>query len=601
MIHPAIKSLLIVAFLHSLSIAQDRVHYTIDLSDPAHHLIQVTMEIPAGRHSHVLQLPVWNALYQIRDFSQHIDWIRAEDLGGHPLALKELNASRWLLDGTENGARIIYLIFANDPDPYGTQLNSHHAFLNLAEILIYAEDARSSALGVKFQNAPAHWKIATSLPANGSVFAAQNYDQLVDSPFEIGEFAERDFSANCGKYRVILDLNRVHRTSAEQESILGKLLPSIRKIVSAETAWMNDCPFHDYVFIYHSSDTAEGGGMEHAYSTAITLLEKAFTDNLGTFESTTAHEFFHLWNVKRIRPRTLEPVDYTRENYTRALWFSEGVDSTVAEYILLRAGLIDERLFFNHLAQEMTELEKRPARLTQSAEESSLDAWLEKYAFYRLPERSISYYNKGQLLGVLLDLALRAATDDHASLRELFHWMNERYAKQGKLFDDSAGVQGAAETISGHSFADFFRDYVSGTVEIPWDRFFSRVGLRVASTEVAIGDPGFEATVNFDQTPTVAEVRPGSEADRAGLKVGDAVLEINGETAGRDFERELENLAPGAILRLLVGHEGVKRQLQWSLGSRKLRILQFQDVPHITAEQKAHRHEWLFGDAEPRR
>src|SRR5438876_542011 len=211
-------------------------------------------------------------------------------------------------------------------------------------------------------------------------------------------------------------------------------------MVASAAQWMNDCPFQDYLFIYHTSDSSDGG-MEHAFGTAINLPVSDFEKDLGPFIAITTHEFFHLWNVKRIRPQSLEPIDYTKENYTPALWFSEGADSTVGEYIRLRAGVLDERHYLDHLSQAITELENRPAHLTQSVEQSSIDAWLEKYPYYGLPERSISYYNKGELLGVMLDLTMRDASHDQSSLRELFGWMNQHYAKQGKFFADSEGVR----------------------------------------------------------------------------------------------------------------------------------------------------------------
>ena len=147
--------------------------------------------------------------------------------------------------------------------------------------------------------------------------------------------------------------------------------------------------------------------MEHAYSTAIDVNAQVLAQNPLSFPEVTAHEFFHLWNVKRIRPQSLEPIDYTKENYTTALWFSEGVTSTVQDYILLRAGMLDERQYLDRLSSEITTLERRPAHLTQSAEEASLDAWFEKYPSYRPPQRSISYYNKGGVPGVMLDLQVR--------------------------------------------------------------------------------------------------------------------------------------------------------------------------------------------------
>ncbi|MCU1271684.1 MAG: peptidase [Acidobacteriaceae bacterium] len=570
------------------SFGADHIHYIVSLAHPEKHLILVTVEIPPGQNTRELQLPVWNALYQVRDFSQYMNWIRA-DSGGNALVLTQLNKSRWKTTGTENGARVQYELFADNPGPYGAQSNSHHAFFNLAEILCYIEGERGSPANVEFRDVPGGWKIATPLPQQGTGFSAINYDQLVDSPIEIGTFDERDFSAACGKYRVVVD-------AVDAQAILNKIIPPIQRIVSAETSWMNDCPFHSYLFIYHFAESSGGGGMEHAYSTAISLPRQDLAERFDQFLSTTAHEFFHLWNVKRIRPQSLEPVDYTKENYTPALWFSEGVDSTVAEYILVRAGLLDEQHYLNHLGQEITELENRPAHLTQSAEHSSLDAWLEKYPHYNLPSRSISYYNKGELLGVLLDLKMRDATDDRLSLQDLFRWMNDHYAKQGKFFPDSEGVRQAAENLSHANFSEFLRKYVSGVDEVPWDIFFSRVGVRVSSTEVTFADSGFQAAQAFDQPPTVVQIEPDSEADNAGLKPGDVIMQINRQRAGHDFETTIAGLGPGASLRLGVLRDGVQKDFQWTLGSHKQKVFRLEDVRDITAQQKSRRAAWLFGD-----
>jgi predicted metalloprotease with PDZ domain len=591
--HLAALATSVVIICGQAALAADRIHYIVSLTNPEKHLVQVTIEIPPGQNERELQLPVWNALYQVRDFSQYMNWIRAENVTGNALSLRQLNKSRWTIAGAENGARVQYEMFSDNPGPYGAELNSHHAFFNLAEILCYIEGERGNSVEVEFRGVPSGWKIATPLPQQGNGFSANNYDQLVDSPVEIGTFDERDFSTVCGQYRVIVDADGV-------QAILNKIVTPIRRIVSAESSWINDCPFPSYLFIYHFAESPGGGGMEHAYSTAITLPMDDLGEGFDRFVGTTAHEFFHLWNVKRIRPQSLEPVDYTKENYTPALWFNEGVDSTAAEYILVRAGLLDGQHYFSHLGQQITELENRPAHLTQSAEQSSVDAWLEKYPYYNLPARSISYYNKGELLGVLLDLKMREATDDKVSLQDLFRWMNERYAKQGKFFPDSEGVRQAAETLSHASLSEFFQKYVSGVDEVPWDTFFSRVGLRVTSTEVMFGDPGFQAAQEFDQPPTVVQVESDSEADRGGLKPGDVILQINRQRAGRDFETKITELGPGASLRLRVLHNGVQHDFQWILGSRKQKVFRLQDLSDITAQQKSRRAAWLFGDDAPK-
>lgn len=522
-------------------LASAEVRYVIALISPERHLVQVTMEIPPGAHSHELQLPVWNALYQVRDFSQYMNWIKAENVSDQPLPLVELNKSRWRIDGADRGARIVYEMFSNDPGSYGAQLNPHHAFFNLAEILLYAADLRNEPASVEIANVPREWKVATPLSPAGQAYSAPNYDRLVDSPVEIGTFEEQDFEAACGKYRVVLDREDEQGGGTKSDAILASMIPPLKLIVSTASAWMNDCPLQSYMFIYLASE-GPGGGMEHAYSTAITLPPKDFDPVSDRLLSFTSHEFFHLWNVKRIRPRSLEPVDYTKENYTTALWFSEGVDSTVGEYVRLRAHLLDEQHYLNHLSEEITDLESRPAHLTQSVEQSSIDAWLEKYPYYGLPERSISYYNKGELLGVLLDLAMRDASKDRECLRELFRWMNEHYAKQGKFFADSAAIREAAETISHANLRDFFDKYVAGTEEIPWDKFFARVGLHVARTDVAT--------------------------------------------------------APGEILHLSIARAAEEQDLEWRLGSRKQTVFLLRDLPNVTPQQRDRRAAWLFGEGE---
>src|SRR5438270_3072197 len=181
------------------------VRYVISLADPQRHLVQVTMEIPAGRDSHELQLSVWYALYQVRDFSKYMDWIRAETATGQPLQLTQINKSRWKINGTAQGARVVYEMFSDDPGSYGAQLNAHHAFFNLAEILLYADDLRDGAVKVSVKNLPPQWKIATPLQQQGSDYTSQNYDRLVDSPMEAGTFEEQDFAGTCGRYQVVLD------------------------------------------------------------------------------------------------------------------------------------------------------------------------------------------------------------------------------------------------------------------------------------------------------------------------------------------------------------------------------------------------------------
>ncbi|MGD0758825.1 MAG: PDZ domain-containing protein [Candidatus Sulfotelmatobacter sp.] len=568
-------------------------NYVISLGVPEQHLVEVQVFLPAGAAQRELQLPVWNALYQVRDFVQYVNWVRAKDRAGRPLAVRELHKSLWQISGAEHGAIVEYQIFVDSFGPFGAQFNAHHAFFNLAQILMYPVEARGAPMAVGFKRVPEGWHIATPLASSpDGGFIAENYDRLVDSPVEIGTFQESDFDEAGGHFRVIVD-------AEPADYDMAKIVADLHKIVAAAISWMDDRPFDSYMFLYHFPRGPGGGGMEHAYSTAIDLNADALARSSEVLSTVTAHEFFHLWNVKRIRPRTLEPVDYTKENYTRALWFSEGVTSTAEGVIQLRAGLINEKRYLELLSDEITELERRPAHLTQSAEESSLDAWLEGDPYYRRPERSISYYNKGELLGVMLDLAVRDATHDHASLREVMQWMNQNYAKKGRFFADSDGVREAAEAVSHADMASFFAKYVAGTEEVFWDGFFRSVGLKVTQESNTLPDAGFVASRNFDGPMLVGAVTAGSDAERAGLQVGDTILEIQGKAVGQESRDELARLAPGDTLAVKVRpRRGAERELKWKIGSRQEISYQLKDLENVTAEQRARRAMWLKGEAE---
>jgi len=587
---------LAILALSSASIAQSpaSLTYTISLLSPEQHLVEVQIFLPEGTAQSELQLPVWNALYQVRDFAQYVNWVRAKDRSGHPLAVRELNHSRWQIQGAERGAIVEYQMYVDAPGPFNAQLNIHHAFFNLAQILMYPVDGRSAALNVRFSHIPEGWRIATPLASSfsGEEFTAANYDRLVDSPVEIGKFQESDFDEGGGHYRVIVDAD-------SGDFDLAKIVATLHKIVAAATSWMNDRPFETYTFFYHFPRGPAGGGMEHAFSTAIDVNAEVMRQSLDALTSVTAHEFFHLWNVKRIRPQTLEPIDYTKENYTRALWFSEGVTSTAEGTIQLRAGLLDEEQYLYRLGEQITELERRPAHLTQSAEESSLDAWLEGSGYYRRADRSVSYYNKGELLGVMLDLAVREASHGQASLREVLQWMNDNYAKKGRFFNDSAGVREAAEAVSHSDLGAFFTKYVAGTEEIPWNDFLRSVGLRVEVVPNTVTDAGFTASRNFDGPMSVNAVTSGSEAEHAGLQAGDTIIELQGKPAGQESREELTRLNVGDTLTVKVrSRRGGDRELKWKVGSRQEVSYEVKNLDQVTDQQRARRTAWLKGEAQ---
>lgn len=488
--------------------ASATIAYRVSLANPDRHIFNVEMTIPVNGKEVVTALPAWNTLYQVRDFSYRVTAVSALcPASMAPLTVQLLDKDTWRVSlgdtcqpGDRNRLEIRYSIQWDDSGPFNSQLNDHHAFMNLGEILMYVPERRTEDTSVSFENLPASWRTAAELAADGppDTYTATSYDALVDAPVEAGEFDEFQFTESGARFRVVVDA-----INWKKEALQGGL----ERITRYEMRLMGgpppfDLPSRGYTFFFHIGPYEDqgGGGMEHRNSTAIaaTSVEAA--------AAIAAHEFFHVWNVKRIRPLTLEPVDYTKEQYTRALWFAEGVTSCYASFTLERSGLWSKKQFYDDLALQISELQSRPAHTWQSAEASSLDAWLEKYDAYNAPDRSISYYDKGQILGVLLDLGIRDATDDRKSLDDVLRRMNEEYAKKGKFYDDSNGIRAAVEEVAGKSFEDFFGRYVSGTVEIPYNDFLSMAGLELNASD-RIGESGGRLSISEIPHPSERQRR----------------------------------------------------------------------------------------------
>ena len=576
--------------------------YFVSLADPATHLAHVSIRLNGtGPGVQVVDMPVWNALYQVRNFAANVENVRAESALGAPIAeFENVTTSRWQVISPTPCVVIHYDIHLASPGPFGSSLSADHGFFNWAMVLMYSPALRYRPMSIRLLDVPPAWGLrdvhilggAAPGKVDQTVGLAKNYDELVDSPAEVGVFQQSSFQQDGATYHVV-----VHGNPADYD--MTKLDGVLRQITHAEVDWMQDRPFDEYTFLYHFPHGPAGGGMEHAYGTAIDVNADRLRGDLYPVAAVTAHEFFHLWNVKRIRPFSLEPISYQNEMDTRALWFCEGVTSTVGDLMLARSGLINEQQYLSALSGEITELQGRPAHVWQSVEESSLDAWFEGIPFYRSAERSISYYNKGEILGVLLDLRIRQLTGGKKSLRDLFHYMNDKYAKQHIYFKDSEGVEQAAEAVSGEqNFKEFFHDYVSGVREIPFDDFFQFVGLHVVPGTTRVGSAGFTTTANLGGQPEVAQVEPNSDAQRLGVNPGDRITALNGAPAEGYLDEQLARMTPGTVIHLQLESRRSRREIELRLTSRQVQTYELRDLPAVTPEQRAHRTAWIHGDDE---
>lgn len=589
----AAKRLVLPLFFHFLSLlafataSRATIEYSVSLEHPERHLFHVTMTIPNVKGQVTVQMAAWNALYQIRDFSSHIQQMEAFT-GTERAAIEKLDKQTWWIQGSGT-ITVRYAAYWDEIGPFATQLNSEHAFINPAMILLYIPDRRAENVMLSIPNPPENWRAASASAggvesmggAQAFFFKAPTYDALADGPIEIGNFQEFYLPGVSSRISVVIHGDNWKKNRVEE---------NLRRICQYELKLMADAPFEHYTFILHIGKGAGGGGMEHANSTAIGVPSDEYLPNVA------AHEFFHLWNVKRIRPATLEPVDYTKEQYTRALWFAEGVTDTYGSYTLVRSGIWSKQRFFMDLSEQITELEQRPANRWQSAEQSSLDAWLEKYPLYNQQDFSVSYYTKGQVLGDLLDILIRHRTDNTRSLDDVLRGMNKDFAKAGKFYRDSLDVRLAAEKVAGGSFEEFFQKYVAGAEPFPYQQVLGLAGLELRASERRRATLGFTGERDSSGVFVVKTADPDAPAALAGLRAGDIITSWNGGEVPRRLMRWVSEQNPGDRLALRIRRGDKELALEFRLGETKEMVYEVLEDSHASEKARRIREGLLRGE-----
>jgi predicted metalloprotease with PDZ domain len=545
------------------------------------------MEIPDVKGEIIVQMAAWNALYQIRDFSSHLQQMEAV-AGSEKASIEKVDKQTWRVRGS-GVIKVSYSSYWDEAGPFATQLSAEHAFINPAMILLFAPERRGERVMLSILNPPDSWSAEsavafgiTSMGGTRAFFSeAPNFDALADAPIEVGKFEEFQLQGFKPEIRVVIHGENWRKKKIEEE---------LKRICQYELKLMGGAPFERYLFILHLGREAGGGGMEHENSTAIGVYSDEYLSGVA------AHEFFHLWNVKRIRPATLYPVDYTREQFTRALWFAEGVTNTYGSYTLVRSGIWRKEQFYADLGEQISELEGRAANRWQSAEQSSLDAWLEKYPLYNQPEYSVSYYTKGQVLGNLLDILIRDHTGNEKSLDDVLRSMNIRFAKQGKSYLDSLDVQRTVETVAGGSFDEFFKDYVAGAEAFPYQHILGLAGLEIRALEHRRPVLGFSLQRDSNGAFAVRSLDPERAAAQAGLRPEDVILTWNGGEVPRRAEHWVQEQKAGDVLKLHVRRDEKEFSVEFRLGEIREMVYQLTEDSHATQKARRIREGLLRGE-----
>lgn len=577
-IKKSILSLVVLLTSIMAAKAQVKIGFEVSFKEPQAHYAEVQMNISGLAKEYVdVKMPVWTpGSYLIREFEKSVEGFTAS-ASGKVLKVQKVRKNIWrVFSARANDIKINYRVYAFEISVRTAFIDESHAFLSPTGIFMYPEGMIKSSSTVKIIPFNTWSKVSTGLPpVAGQTFTykASDFDILFDSPIEVGNQDVFEFTASGVRHEVAM----YGGGNYDKE----KLKVDMAKIVEQETAVYGENPNKYYLFIVHNFARG-GGGLEHLNSTTLGASRDAYKTEKGYkgFLSLVAHEYHHLWNVKRLRPVALGPFDYDNENYTTNLWVAEGFTSYYENKYILRAGFDDANGFVNGLAGGIATVLNTPGAKVQSASASSYDAWI---IGYRPNENSknvaISYYNKGEVIGILMDLEIINATKGAKSLDDVMKAMYLQCKTLKRGYTDSE-FKAMVEKISGISFTNFWAKYVNGVDDAEYVKYFGYAGVNV-STENATPDKpvtGASAQLTNDGLAVTSTTRASAAWD-AGLNVNDVIVQIDGVTIDeaistlklRAPQVSLESLPViakkqiGDVLRLKVKRDGIEKEISLTL------------------------------------
>ncbi|MDX2099927.1 MAG: M61 family metallopeptidase [Leptolyngbyaceae cyanobacterium bins.59] len=569
------------------------LQYRVAMSDPASHLFQVTLQVQGWQAPLLdLKMPVWTpGSYLLREYSRHVQALTAQ--ADRPLVARKVSKNHWQVE--TNGSSdltVQYQVFANELSVRTNHLDATHGYFNGAALFFFIPGFEKIPVQVTIEPPYPHWQVTTSLPpvsGRKNTFQAEDFDVLVDNPFEIGSHEVYEFEV----------LGKPHQFAIWGQGNVNvpQVIADTQKIIEVEAALFGGVPYDRYLFLLHLS-LQGNGGLEHKNACSLNYPRFGFRarDRYNRFMQLVAHEFFHLWNVKRIRPKALETFDYEAENYTPSLWFSEGTTSYYDLLIPLRAGIYDVRFFLTNLGKEITRLQTIPGRKVQPVTESSFDAWIKLYRQDANSNNSqISYYLKGELVSLLLDLLIRVRHRNRRSLDDVMLRMWQQFGRTETGFTPEQ-LWEVIETVAETDLSDFHQRYLLGTEELPFNSYLEPFGLILRDDgSDSERPPSLGMTVKTEQGREMIKfVEIGSPAQKAGVDAGDELLALNGfRVAADQLNDRLRDFAPGQAVTLTLFHQDELRTLTVTLATPAATAYQVVRVEQPTAAQEENFLGWL--------
>ena len=585
--------------LNSVKSSQDTntvtMFYRVGMSQPASHLFEVTLQVTNWQQD-VLKLimPVWTpGSYLVREYARHVqDFVAHDSETQQPLKSNKVSKNHWeIVTGNSPSITVKYRVFANDLTVRTNHLDRTHGYFNGAALFMFIPDFQQQPITVEILPPNEDWQISTTLtPVDDkpNTFRAPDFDTLVDTPVEVGIHQIYDFEV----------LGKPHQYVVWGEGNLKakKLIKDTQKIIEVEAKIFDGLPYDKYLFLLHLSGSGFGG-LEHKDCCTLNYPRLGFRDRdkYNRFMQLVAHEFFHLWNVKRIRPKALEIFDYERESYTTSLWFCEGTTSYYDILIPLRAGIYNRKQFLKNLSKDLNRYLTTPGRNVQPLSESSFDAWIKLYRRESHSDNNqISYYLKGQWVALLLDLIIREKHHNQKSLDDVMGILWHRYGKAEIGFTPEELRQVITE-VADTDLTDFFERYLDTTEELPFDKYLEPFGLKVKPIKESEPIPYLGVRLQSENGKEVIKfVEADSPAAIAGIDPGDEILAIDGIRVNADtISDRLKDYQPHDTIAVSIFHQDELITLDATLAKPQPNRYEVVQLENLSDTQQENLSGWL--------
>ena len=551
--------LLFAISLLTFQLSAQTIAYQLRMSKPQNHYFEVEMTLSDFKEKELnLKLPVWApGSYLVREFSKNLNLVKAYDENGKEIQVVKKTKNTWTVKSNgEKKIKVKYEVYSFELSVRTSFLDLTHGFVSGSGVFMYVDGYKDKSGSLEIVKHPTFSTITTALPKakmsiakDGSeTFEFSNYDQLVDCPIEIGNQVVFDFTSAGVKHTVAM--------YGEGNYDIATLKKDMAKVVQAATDVFGVNPNKEYVFIIHNVVDGQGG-LEHTNSTTLSVNRWTYQGAEYTgFLSLVAHEYFHLWNVKRVRPIELGPFDYDQENYTSLLWVMEGFTSYYEKLILVRAGFMGKEDFLNKLQGSINYVEGSVGTRVQPVAHASFDAWIKAYRpTENSANTSMTYYSRGSVIASIIDILIIDNSKGKQCLDHFFQHLYKKYFIEMNRGFSETEFKAELEKFVGKNLDEFYKKYIDGTEILPYAEVFDKVGISVVDNTSF--KPSFGATVREEGGKVmVKNVRAGSSAEEAGISVGDEIVGCNSYRVDQAMlEAMMSGLATAETADLLIARE----------------------------------------------